>query len=253
MVYKVLIIDDNHSFIDTLKVNLAQFPFNFDSAFQFHLARNKLKENKTFINRTVEPLIVDYFRKSGQIAPERKKAAADEVKEIPTVPEIQEGPLRESGYLFVVIEQNTERNVKGLQFIEEMLRSESDFRAEDFILLSSSPAEIQGAAEKLGVTVMEKPPRTALLHSLLEQKIASVFQYRELLEKNLENLSLESAFAVKPKAVSAAPAKKRTRKTTTSTKTKTSAPAQSAKKTSTTTSTSRTAKKTSRTTKTNKS
>ncbi len=195
MIYKVLIIDDNHSYIDTLKVNLSAFPFHYESAFKFQVAEKMLREAGSFIDRDTESVLLEYFEKTGQLGTDKKKAAVvDEDKIIPA-PTVKGGPFRSAGYLLVIVEQNTERNIKGLDFIDEVVRTVPGFCRADFILLASSltPAIVSRAAE-MGIPVFEKPLRGKETNSLFSEKMEQLKKYMDLVSRNLVDLGISSLY-----------------------------------------------------------
>ena len=63
MSQRVLIVDDNHSFIDTVKVLLKDFSFQYDSSFRFSEAEKKLADSGGSLNRESIQSLTEYDSK----------------------------------------------------------------------------------------------------------------------------------------------------------------------------------------------
>ncbi|MDH5720583.1 MAG: hypothetical protein OEZ13_08170 [Spirochaetia bacterium] len=176
--YKVLIIDDNHSFIDSLKVMLNEFPFQFESEFRFIDAEKIIREFDSYINRTEIDKINLYqqLKKSEtqkeeesnqEDAKEKNKKPSHEIEK----PILKKAPINDEGFMFILIEQDTERSLKGLEFIKNILSTCSNFRPEDFILFSTQPNTIEKEALKSGILLIEKPIKYPLLKQNLRLRL----------------------------------------------------------------------------------
>jgi two-component SAPR family response regulator len=177
MSQRILIVDDNHSFIDTVKVLLKDFSFLYDSSFRFSEAEKKLSQYGGRLNREIIQSLTDYDSKlqaaMGNIAGQSKKKNQEvkaEPVELPEIPEINEELTIDNGYSLVLVEQDTETSMKGIQFIESQIRSAENLNPSDFILLCSKPELIEEKAKSMGVIVVEKPVRGNVLKNVVAQK-----------------------------------------------------------------------------------
>jgi len=177
--YKILIIDDNHSFVDSLKVMLNEFPFQYESEFRYADAEKEIRGNDTFLNREDIDKIVLYqqLKRAETLKKEalseneeehEKKAGKESELEKPT---IKKNPINDDGYLFIFIEQDTERNIKGLEFIKNIINTTENYRAEDFILFSTQPEMLSKEAARTGVFLVEKPIKYPVLKQYIKQRI----------------------------------------------------------------------------------
>lgn len=187
MSQKVLIVDDNHSFIDTIKVLLKDFSFLYDSSFRFSEAEKKLTTHSGSINQGTMQSLIEYDKKlqaaMGTIAGHGKKKNQDanqEPVELPEIPKLDSSTLIPGGYFLILVEQDTETSMKGIQFIESQIRSNENLVAADFILLCSKPDLVEEKARSLGVVVVEKPVRGNILKNVVAQKSKA---YEESLAK----------------------------------------------------------------------
>jgi hypothetical protein len=177
MSQRVLIVDDNHSFIDTVKVLLKDFSFQYDSSFRFSEAEKKLAHSGGSLNRESIQSLTEYDSKlqiaMGNIAGQSKKKNQDvkaEPVELPDIPDIDTQLKVEDGYALILVEQDAETSMKGIQFIESQIRSAANLNASDFILLCSKPELIEDKAKSMGIVVVEKPVRGNLLKTVVAQK-----------------------------------------------------------------------------------
>jgi len=177
--YKALIIDDNHSFIDSFKVMLKGMPVYFEKASRFHEGKALLTKSGTYINKNVVSEILNFNQ---SVMQSEKK---DEVKvHTPKPIEIKSPPFNTEGYLFLFVEQHTESGMKGLQFINEIMRSGDRFNEENIFLFSSNISQIEAQAKKLGINCFEKPIRINALKPVLTQRI----QKLQSLESNINQM-----------------------------------------------------------------
>lgn len=181
MIQKVLIIDDNHSFIDTLKLTLKDFSFQFDSVYRFQESENKIEKNGVYLNRDLVGKLIDYERQlneAEQTAQKNKKTTktaqeepeADSSVPQPEKPTIDGEIINEEGYFLIIVEHDTETSLKGLQFIQSLLSRGNQWNESDFILLSSRPESLEAEARKSGIQVLEKPIRGPQIKQFILQK-----------------------------------------------------------------------------------
>lgn len=228
MSYKILIVEDNHSFIDSLKVMLKDFSFQFDSTYRFRNAEEMLEKTGAFMSDEVVRKLQDYEAalnewQAQRTAAQKKKEKAEDEEEKPAPspetirpPELPEELIHPEGYLLVLIEQDTETSMKGTDFIKNITRSSPQFSSDNFILMGNNRNHFESAAQSLGVPVLEKPIRA----NQIQQLIAERLQYFEDLKIRSQNLfqlaaaateSLKAMEQAEEKATS--PTKKATQKT----------------------------------------
>ena len=98
--FKVLIIEDNHSFIDSLKVMLRDLPLDFTQAFRYNDALAIMEKSGIFHNRPVpagESADAIEAEATAPVNAERgKKRGSHEAR-----------PYHEGGVFLVIVEQNT--------------------------------------------------------------------------------------------------------------------------------------------------
>ena len=175
--YKILIIDDNHSFIDSLKVMLNDFPFQYESEFRYADAEKKIRGCDTYLNRIEIDKIVLYhqLKKSESIKEDEKSSEKEESESAKKSeiekPQLKKPAINDDGYFLIFIEQDTERNIKGLEFIRNIISTTENYRAEDFILFSNQPEAIEKEAAKTGVLLFEKPLKYPPLRQHIKQRL----------------------------------------------------------------------------------
>lgn len=161
---KVLIIDDNHSFIDLLKNALKPFRFHMESYYRFSEARETLQKNGCYLNQGHVYTILKYndaVSKSGE-------------KENPRPP-LLNGPLiNPNGYALVFLEYDAEASLKGTHFIQEILRNHKEWSEKNFILLSSNPDKVEPLARKMKVAFAEKPVKKEQLMRMVQDVVRSI-------------------------------------------------------------------------------
>lgn len=158
MTFKVLIIEDNHSFIDSLKVMLRDLPLDFTQAYRYNDALAILEKSGVFYNRHEQAAET---AESGGVAdaPVGKKARY-----------AAPAPLFNDGGVFLlIIEQNTETNMKGTDFVAHAIRKFPGLSEGDFILLTHRLDAVP--TRNYGFPVIEKPLRALQIRQIVLQKI----------------------------------------------------------------------------------
>lgn len=174
MTFKVLIIEDNHSFIDSLKVMLRDLPLDFNHTFRYNDALAIMEKSGIFHNRqiaTVDP--------TGEQQP--PVAAATETGKKRTSHEPK--PYHEGGVFLVIVEQNTESSMKGTDFIAHATRKFPQLADSDFILLTHRIELVP--AKNYNFPVLEKPLRAPQIRQIVQQKIK---QAQDLMDAKAEAL-----------------------------------------------------------------
>lgn len=137
--FSVLIVDDNHSFIDSLKVLLKEISY--------------IQATKSVAN----------FR-------------------------LAEAELKKQHFHLIIIENDTEVSMKGLDFIRNIRKASDAYNSNNFILLSSRLGEIADRAKSDGIRAFKKPIQTIEF----KEYILRLFESRLILpEERDENASKE--------------------------------------------------------------
>ena len=222
MVHKLLIIDDNHSFIDTLQVMLKGLPLQYESVFRYNDAEKKINEFGSRINNLEAQKILQYAAVVD--AAEKQKESAKSKGEVlleaelPAAPVILQHPLVFEGYSLIIVEQDTEPGRKGFDFIQSILRTNPTFSPADFLLLTGRAALIEERARAAGITVLEKPLKNNQMLPLVQARLEYLKQQAVRLEQLIERYGIEIGMAPqkpvkssrKAKPAEKAPPEKRT-------------------------------------------
>lgn len=158
MTFKVLIIEDNHSFIDSLKVMLRDLPLDFTQAYRYNDALAILEKSGIFYNRH-EQAAATTDSGSAADAPAGKKS-----RQAAPAPLFNDG-----GVFLLIIEQNTETNMKGTDFVTHAIRKFPGLSEGDFILLTHRLDAVP--TRNYGFPVIEKPLRAPQIRQIVLQKI----------------------------------------------------------------------------------
>ena len=191
---RILIIDDNHSFVDTVQVMLKDMGFLFESASRYTDAETLMVNAGTWVNHVEVERIIEFQKKVNADSQLRKKNPDAEIPELE--PPVLEGELEnEKGFTLVIVEQNTESGLKGIDFIQNILRLPHGYTIGDFLLLTGNIGNVEAKAESIHLAVMEKPVRTNQIRAFVQSKLSSL---REKLQ-TAEKLKAELALTVAPK------------------------------------------------------
>jgi CheY-like chemotaxis protein len=162
MTFKVLIIEDNHSFIDTLKVMLRDLPLDFSHAYRYNDALAILEKHGIFYNRQETAAEITEANE----APVKKKDAA------------AQAPLyNDHGIFLIIVEQNTETSMKGTDFVAHAIRKHPGLSESDFILLTHRLDAVP--TRNYGFPVFEKPLRAPQIRQAVLQKIRQAQEITE--------------------------------------------------------------------------
>ncbi len=183
MTFKVLIIEDNHSFIDTLKVMLRDLPLDFCHAYRYNDALAILEKDGVFYNRqesAAEP-------GTAADAPAKMKVAG------------AAGSLyNENGVFLIIVEQNTETNMKGTDFITHAIRKYPGLSESDFILLTHRLDAVP--TRSYGFPVIEKPLRAPQIRQAVLLKIKQAQEIAEAQARAAHQPAETETAAAEPKA-----------------------------------------------------
>lgn len=183
MTFKVLIIEDNHSFIDTLKVMLRDLPLDFRHAYRYNDALAILEKEGIFYNRQETATEITETTE----APVKNKGAAS-----------QASPYNENGVFLVIVEQNTETNMKGTDFVTHAIRKYPGLSESDFILLTHRLDAVP--ARNYGFPVIEKPLRAPQIRQAVLQKIKQAQEITEAQARAVNKPAGSETADAKPKA-----------------------------------------------------
>lgn len=162
MTFKVLIIEDNHSFIDSLKVMLRDLPLDFAQAFRYNDAIQLMDKTGVFYNRL-------QVEKPGQLAADEAGAVIEAVKSGKEKPSQPAKLFNEGGVFLVIVEQNTESSMKGTDFVAHAVKRYPGLAESDFVILTHRMDAIPQRTH--GFPVLEKPLRAVQIRQILTQKI----------------------------------------------------------------------------------
>ena len=179
MVYKILIIDDNHSFIDTLQVSLKDLSLQFEHTFRYSDAEKTLLQSGALLNREAVALLTEYesqWKTYQESVAKGDSAIAQPALELENIELIKEG-----GIFLIIIEQSTESNVKGTDFITVAMRKNPNFTENDFVLLTHRLSTIP--QKNYGFPIFEKPLKSGVLKQLISAKIKSVEEILDRFDK----------------------------------------------------------------------
>ena len=165
---KVLIIDDNYSFIELLRSKLSLFPFQFDTAHHFEQAERKLNSNRSVFNTSLYSSVsskaeeLQRWKQSGQTGlPPRLNSKLKKIKSI----------LNPEGYSLIFVENRTEHISRGIKFIKDMVSTIKDFEIDQFILLTNHLKEVEDEASQFKIPCFEKEIRNQKLFKFIKQKV----------------------------------------------------------------------------------
>lgn len=155
--FRVLIVEDNHSFIDTLKVMLRDLPLDFSHAYRYNDALAILEKDGIFYNRQDAT--------AAETAPKKKSSASTAL-------------YNENGIFLIIVEQNTETSMKGTDFVAHAIRKFPGLNESDFILLTHRLDAVP--TRNYGFPVMEKPLRAPQIKQAVLQKIKQAQEFVEV-------------------------------------------------------------------------
>ena len=181
MTFKVLIIEDNHSFIDSLKVMLRDLPLDFSHAFRYNDALAIMEKAGIFHNR---PIPAAEGEATPVVAEPVKKRGSHEPK-----------PYHEGGVFLVIVEQNTESSMKGTDFIAHAVRKFPQLNENDFILLTHRIELVP--VKNYNFPILEKPLRAPQIRQVVQQKIKQV---QDLIDAQLQAQQQKNDQSEKPEA-----------------------------------------------------
>jgi len=123
------------------------------------------------------------------------------------------------GFSLVIIEEDTEVSIKGTQFINDLMRSDENWKRENFILLTTKPDSMEKIAKKLNVSLFEKPIRQSALKQLIAERLKKEEEIQLIAQKIIESrkLTYKEKKVTTKKSLSTSkiiPAKKSTPKST---------------------------------------
>lgn len=198
--YRVLIVDDNHSFVDSLMVMLRDLPLQFDYAFRLREAEEKIQRYKSYINHSSLKQVIDFKNKINDWSNQNEMNGSTEQLPRPIAPILTEKPLNNEGFGLIIVEQNVETSIKGLQFIQNSIRLNKNLTPKEFILLCSNASDIESDAKMAGITVLEKPIRQQLVRQFVQQRIKQLDQLVSEINEMFDSSDISmSEFESKPK------------------------------------------------------
>ena len=197
MSFKILILDDNHSFIDLLKLRLAPYVFRFDTAFRYEQAANQIKKNKVFFSNS----LIDQVQ---NITPELERwFESDQKGPSPKLSRklmLLDDLTNQKGYSMIIVENRAERVPKGVDFIRSILSMNQDFQSTDFLLFVDNLNQFENEAKRWEIPVFQKDIRNRMLYEFIDKKVAEmVKRTEEINELQKRFFVLRSRLPVKTK------------------------------------------------------
>lgn len=174
MTFKVLIIEDNHSFIDSLKVMLRDLPLDFAQAFRYNDAISLLDKTGVFYNRQTAD-------KPEEIVANEAEAVIEAVKKPKEKAPVMARLYNDGGVFLVIVEQNTESSMKGTDFVAHAVKRYPGLAESDFIILTHRLDAVPQRAH--GFPVLEKPLRAAQIRQIVSAKIKQAQDMVDLQER----------------------------------------------------------------------
>ena len=193
--YKILIIDDNHSFIDSFKVMLKDYSLQIDSTYKFQAAREMLNKSGSYKNSDELDSLIQYNSELDQYnktleSVQKEKKTDTEIKTPLKIPEnlvITQPPFHPDGYLLVIAEYDAESSTKAIPFIQEMVRTNNSWDFDDFICLTTKMETVEPIAKQLNIKVFEKPMKQSSFKSFIEEKIQHIRKLENLINDIVED------------------------------------------------------------------
>ncbi len=198
MNFKILILDDNHSFVDLLKMKLSKYPFIFDTAFRYEQANKQIKANKNiFSNNLIKEIkeatsSLEEWVNSNQIAPYPKLS-----KRLMQLTNI----INEEGYFMIIIENKMEGLPKSISFIQNIISAYDDFQNDDFMVFTHNLNELNTKTSKQNIPFFLKDIRNKEIYNFIDAKVKKghekvievekIFQEFDMLRKKLQNILMK--------------------------------------------------------------
>ncbi len=184
MDFRALILDDNHSFVDLLKMRLGKFPLYFDTAFRHEQASLQIQEHGSFFS----PQLVEEVKKAVTQLEEWINNSVENAqypklnKKLMTLDSI----VNPSGYLVMIIEDKVERLPKGVEFIQNVISVSPCFQHEDFMLFVDNSRKLSSLKESTIPTFL-KDVRNTGIYEFVNAKVSrtrsKVQELEELFKK----------------------------------------------------------------------
>ncbi|MCS6984143.1 MAG: hypothetical protein NZM25_03305 [Leptospiraceae bacterium] len=174
MAHKILMIDDNHSFVDTLQVTLKGLPLEFENVFSY------FDGEKLLISRGPR-LVYNEALKILNLAQSlelQEKQKGEKMSNF-TPLEIHLPVVQPQGFSLILVEQDTEPGRKGIDFIQNTLKQMPQFAPHYFWLLTTRPSLVEEKARQIGIAVFEKPVKNQQIRLLIQAHIEKLQQQED--------------------------------------------------------------------------
>jgi len=184
---RVLIIDDNHSFIDMFKNMVLPLRLQVDASHRYRSANELIEKNGAYLNYSEIQRVQAYHQQQNA----KKGDSADEKSSRQTEPLVlKEELINENGYSLIVIEQDSETAIKGIDFIRDQITRSKRWTPDNFILFTGNLEKVEEAAKKLGIAVFEKPLKKANVMNSIQSRLAKVEQLKNTSDKLVETYKI---------------------------------------------------------------
>ena len=186
MDFRVLILDDNHSFVDLLKMKLGRFPLYFDTVFRHEQASLQIQKHGGFFS---DELIEEVKGAVTQL-----EEWMNDKNDVISYPKLNkklmnlDSVYNPDGYLMMIIEDKVERLPKGVEFIQNVISMNPCFRSEDFMLFVDHSRKLDLIKENT-ISVFLKDIRNTEIYQFVGAKVQETRKKIQTLEELLKNFS----------------------------------------------------------------
>ena len=176
MSFKILILDDNHSFIDLLKLRLAPYVFRFDTAFRYEQAEEQIKKNNGFFSNSLIDQVKNTTSELERWFESDQKGPAPKIsRKLMLLDDL----ANQKGYSMIIVENRAERVPKGVDFIRSMLSMHQDFQSTDFLLFVDDLNQFESEAKRWEIPVFQKDIRNRMFYDFIDKKVAEIVKRTE--------------------------------------------------------------------------
>ena len=184
MDFRVLVLDDNHSFVDLLKMKLGKFPLYFDAVFRHEQASLQIQKYGSFFS--------DELIEEVKVAVTHLQEWTDDNNDVISYPKLNrklmnlDNIYNPDGYFMMIIEDKVERLPKGVEFIRNVISMNPCFRSEDFILFVDHSRKLDLIKENT-IPVFLKDIRNTDIYQFVDAKVQKTRKKIQTLEELLKN------------------------------------------------------------------
>ncbi len=190
---RVLIIDDNHSFVDSLKFSLNKYGFHYDSVLSFKNGLEKIQLNQYLFRKENISHIETFEKKFSEIDLDQKDLNRKEMTFLSKTKKYFSEAINERGYFLIILDQDTESLFKGTDFILQVLQNNPDFLPYDFLLLTNRISEVVPTAAKLRIAAYEKNINSDKINEFIIKKMKATKEKIEYIQNTADDFEAKQA------------------------------------------------------------